>query len=146
MISWRPPDLCRDHLLVCVSRRIVRCRPGRRRRRCGSNAGRRYAAASPAHNRVIECEQLKVLAKSGKFAVGEQIWTRWIGRWSGGAHCSLVSRPSGLWMSKYQRRMTLHVIALIYATQAPTMHIAVFNQWAGVPRRLTGTAKDVRPG
>lgn len=107
------------------------------------------AASAPAHRPgAIECEKLKVLAKSGDFPVDEQNMEPFGGeRWSGGAQ--LLGKPKAVG-DFVELQVPAPVTAprqlLLYVTQAPdygTLRFSVNGQV--VPATFDGYANQVRP-
>jgi hypothetical protein len=107
------------------------------------------AASAPRHiPGAIECENLKVLAKSGDFQASEQNMDAFgAERWSGGAQMLVASRAVGDFVEiqipapdSGPRKL------ILYATQAPDygqLRFSVNGQRA--PANFDGYAPDVRP-
>jgi hypothetical protein len=107
------------------------------------------AANAPKHRRhAIECEHLKLLAKSGDFPVHEQDMEPFgAQRWSGGGQLLVVPKAVGDFVElKVSAPDDQPRQILLYATQAPdygTLQFSINGQI--VPEQFDGYATTVRP-
>lgn len=107
------------------------------------------ATAPPRKPGATECEQMKVLAKSGAFFVGEQDMAPFGGeRWSGGRH--LLGKTTAVGDSveiEFAAPDAAPRKLVLYATQAPdyaTLRFQVNGQ--NVAKTFDGHAPGVQPG